>query len=124
MADRTPHRCDERCTCPIHGTPLYYAPSAHVHACQDSTCEHAGGLLSDVDRAAVLAARRAHLHPGGRAQYVEERLPPVTDAIRDAMRKAAELLPFPEGEGVIGRLNLALIDIENTYGRGRRVGRG
>lgn len=38
------HRCDFRCVCPIHGTPLYYSPSTKKHACQDPECEHAHGM--------------------------------------------------------------------------------
>jgi hypothetical protein len=39
--DRHTHRCDERCTCPADGQPMFYAPSTGQHACQDPDCEHA-----------------------------------------------------------------------------------
>jgi hypothetical protein len=38
MAATMPHRCDETCVCPIHGTPLIYAPLIDDHACQDARC--------------------------------------------------------------------------------------
>lgn len=38
------HTCDVDCVCPVHGTPLIYWPAGDDHACQDPTCEHAGGL--------------------------------------------------------------------------------
>lgn len=38
-----PHYCDERCACPVHGTPLIYSPAAGDHACQDITCEYGHG---------------------------------------------------------------------------------
>ncbi len=37
------HTCDDACTCPVHGTALYYAPAADDHACQDVTCEYGHG---------------------------------------------------------------------------------
>jgi hypothetical protein len=39
------HHCDDRCICPIHQTPLYYAPQDDTHACQDPTCVHAHGMV-------------------------------------------------------------------------------
>lgn len=39
-----PHRCDERCTCPVHGTPLIYWPAGDDHACQDASCAHGHGM--------------------------------------------------------------------------------
>jgi hypothetical protein len=39
-----PHRCDERCTCPVHGTPLIYWPTGDDHACQDGGCAYAHGM--------------------------------------------------------------------------------
>jgi len=41
-----PHACDETCVCPIHETPLIYAPSVDDHACQDVTCVHGHGMKS------------------------------------------------------------------------------
>jgi hypothetical protein len=41
---RFPHRCDERCACPVHGTPLIWWPAGKEHACQDRDCEYAHGL--------------------------------------------------------------------------------
>jgi hypothetical protein len=51
------HECDDRCVCPVHGTPLLYAPSKDDHACQDVDCVHGhGGVTpgewSEVDRIA------------------------------------------------------------------------
>jgi hypothetical protein len=44
------HVCDDRCLCPVHGTPLLYAPSTDDHACQDVDCVHGrGGLTPGVD---------------------------------------------------------------------------
>lgn len=39
-----PHVCDDLCVCPIHDTPLLYAPASNEHACQDPDCEHAHGI--------------------------------------------------------------------------------
>lgn len=30
--------------CPIHETEMYYSPAHDLYACQDSSCEHAGGV--------------------------------------------------------------------------------
>lgn len=38
------HRCDEDCTCPEHGTQLFWSRSQNLHACQDATCRFAHGL--------------------------------------------------------------------------------
>ena len=38
------HRCDGRCVCPEHGTPLFYWPNGDDHACQDPECEYAHGM--------------------------------------------------------------------------------
>jgi hypothetical protein len=43
-----PHRCDDSCVCPIHGTPLYYWPAGDDHACQDPQCQHAHGVKDPV----------------------------------------------------------------------------
>ena len=37
------HACDEFCRCPVHRTPMIYAPSADEHACQDIDCEYGHG---------------------------------------------------------------------------------
>lgn len=39
-----PHRCTDRCRCPIHKTPLLYWPAGDDHACQDADCEYATGF--------------------------------------------------------------------------------
>lgn len=39
-----PHRCDERCVCPTHQTPLLWWPAGKDHACQDADCEYSHGL--------------------------------------------------------------------------------
>lgn len=39
--ERRRHRCDERCTCPADGKPMFYAPSQAVHACVDPDCRYA-----------------------------------------------------------------------------------
>lgn len=44
MTDDATHRCDEHCTCPIHGTPWLYAPASNEHACQNPDCEYAAGV--------------------------------------------------------------------------------
>lgn len=41
-----PHKCDERCVCPIDGKPLYYARSINEHACQSIDCRYAHGMES------------------------------------------------------------------------------
>lgn len=38
---RRMHRCDERCTCPADGRPMFYAPSTGQHACQNPNCAYA-----------------------------------------------------------------------------------
>lgn len=48
MADIERHDCTDRCVCPIHGTPMWYAAATEQHACQDPACEHAAGV--DLDR--------------------------------------------------------------------------
>ncbi|MFE7963390.1 hypothetical protein ACFU0X_10105 [Streptomyces cellulosae] len=42
------HVCGAECVCPLHGTPLLYAPAANVHACQDPDCPHGHGLLVEL----------------------------------------------------------------------------
>ncbi len=37
-------RCDDRCTCPIHSTPLIYWPAGEDHACQDVDCQYGRGM--------------------------------------------------------------------------------
>lgn len=39
-----PHKCDDGCVCPIHGTALFYNRLHNEHACQDPDCEYAHGL--------------------------------------------------------------------------------
>jgi hypothetical protein len=46
-----PHRCDERCTCPVHGTDLIYWPAGDDHACQDVTCVHGHGMRAAIEDA-------------------------------------------------------------------------
>lgn len=43
MPATAPHHCDETCVCPIHDTPLIYAPRLDDHACQDPGCVLGGG---------------------------------------------------------------------------------
>jgi hypothetical protein len=38
--------CDERCVCPVHGTPLLYWPAGDDHACQDVNCHYGHGMRS------------------------------------------------------------------------------
>jgi len=38
---RRAHRCDERCTCPADGLPMFYAPLTGQHACQNPDCGYA-----------------------------------------------------------------------------------
>jgi hypothetical protein len=37
-------QCDERCVCPVHGTPLIYWPAGEDHACQDVNCRYGHGM--------------------------------------------------------------------------------
>lgn len=30
--------------CPVHGTPMFYAPSTRTYACQNPDCAYAGGV--------------------------------------------------------------------------------
>lgn len=39
-----PHRCDERCVCPVHRTPLLFVPFSSEHTCQDGDCRYGAGL--------------------------------------------------------------------------------
>lgn len=39
------HECDDNCICPIHKTPLFYAPISNIHACQDVECIHGHGMV-------------------------------------------------------------------------------
>lgn len=39
------HDCTEKCQCPIHHTPLIYAPGTDDHACQDASCPLGHGLM-------------------------------------------------------------------------------
>lgn len=43
-ASRRPHRCDERCVCPLDGKPLLYGLSTDEHACSDPDCANAHGI--------------------------------------------------------------------------------
>jgi hypothetical protein len=36
--------CDDRCVCPVHGTPLIYSPAGDEHACRDVNCRHGHGM--------------------------------------------------------------------------------
>jgi hypothetical protein len=47
-ANHRPHVCDDRCTCPVHDTPLIYSPTQDDHACQDVTCKHGHGILLEI----------------------------------------------------------------------------
>lgn len=40
--------CDERCTCPVHGSPLLYWPARNDHACQDVNCQYGDGMRGTV----------------------------------------------------------------------------
>lgn len=44
MTAHLPHRCTDRCRCPIHETPLVYWPAGDDHACQNADCEFAQGF--------------------------------------------------------------------------------
>ncbi len=43
------HRCDDRCVCPTHGTPLLWSRHHDLHACQDPSCRYAHGLENHPD---------------------------------------------------------------------------
>jgi len=43
---KPPHRCDDSCVCPVHGTPLWYSQAADIHACQDPDCINRAGVLA------------------------------------------------------------------------------
>lgn len=59
MSD-TRHACDDTCVCPVHGTPLIYAPAWDDHACQDITCEYGhGGVGAGIWHGALQAMAEA-----------------------------------------------------------------
>lgn len=45
-----PHRCDERCVCPVDGKQMFYSATESQHACQDPDCENAHGMWVDFPR--------------------------------------------------------------------------
>lgn len=53
----TPHACDETCVCPIHETPLIYAPSIDDHACQDIECVFGHGTKPRITGLAAMVAK-------------------------------------------------------------------
>ena len=64
------HECDERCVCPVHGTPLLFAPGKDDHACQDIACVHGHGGVTpgawpEFDR----IAREVQAKPRFRQEY-------------------------------------------------------
>lgn len=51
------HTCGDTCVCPVHGTPMFYAASDRLHACQDPDCQYATGVdLNRLAYEAVLAS--------------------------------------------------------------------
>lgn len=59
------HRCDATCVCPIHQSPLLYAPAIDDHACQEATCVLANGTAPVYDaslRYYFIQARWEHGH--------------------------------------------------------------
>jgi hypothetical protein len=104
------HRCDDDCTCPIHGTPLLYAPASDAHACQDPDCEHAHGfaLYSGpifVDVAVLRAARDLALV----APPEYQRAWAAADDFTACMdRLVTEAAPSPES---IDRLKAAILSM-------------
>lgn len=44
----SPHRCDEKCKCPVDGKPLFYARSTGEHACMDVDCVNGHGMVSSL----------------------------------------------------------------------------
>jgi hypothetical protein len=70
------HRCDDSCLCPIHGTPMLYAASTWLHACQDSDCVHAHGVDLVALRYADLRRAYADLREA-RPELWYTALPPV-----------------------------------------------
>jgi hypothetical protein len=58
-----PHRCDERCACPVDGTPLVYWPAGDDHACQDGGCVYAYGM-ADLELLTYLSPFIRPLPPG------------------------------------------------------------
>jgi hypothetical protein len=73
-----PHRCDDRCTCPVHGTPLLYWPAGDDHACQDSTCEFAHGTDDALLKAAGWVMAKV-------ADDIRAAQPKVAEAVRAAL---------------------------------------
>ncbi|UKZ02844.1 hypothetical protein BOQ63_001540 (plasmid) [Streptomyces viridifaciens] len=60
MTTNKPHRCDESCVCPDHGTPLIYSRYTADHACRDVDCRYGhGGAVSPIRQLCEDASRRA-----------------------------------------------------------------
>lgn len=85
------HECDERCVCPVHGTPLIYWPDGKDHACQDVNCRYGHGMrgagpVRPDEEPAVVSPGRYEVPPG-----VEERFPPgFLDRINQGRRPNEE----------------------------------
>ena len=61
-----PHLCDDRCVCPVHGTPLIYWPAGDDHACREQDCIYAHGM--DEGNLRALSSFFVPLSPGERVR--------------------------------------------------------
>ncbi|WP_329492490.1 hypothetical protein OG618_36985 (plasmid) [Kitasatospora sp. NBC_01246] len=62
------HQCDDLCVCPVHLTPLLYAPVAGDHACQNADCEHGHGGFNP-GAALLEEAIRKYIARRGRSRW-------------------------------------------------------
>lgn len=107
------HRCDDACACPVHGTPMWYWAAGDKHACQDSNCEHAGGLricpldgqrLSSVRRSIGESTVFTHvngLQHGGVLSDLR-----VDDVVRALCQACQTMQPFGEDLAVVAHAGI------------------
>lgn len=72
MSQTPEHRCDERCVCPVHQTPLLYSPSHNDHGCLDAACVHGHGGIDSLSSWA----------PSWLADPALEYAPQITEPVR------------------------------------------
>jgi hypothetical protein len=104
-----PHRCDDDCTCPVHGTPLLYAPASNEHACQDPDCEHAHGF--DQLKTRILAMAKTPSGSGLAAFLRPER--------ERAERPIREYIAFADELGISRETAQRVLTSQPTYAEAR-----
>lgn len=110
------HRCDDDCTCPVHGNPLLYAPASNQHACQAPDCEYAQGFeLTYGPRYIDVAALRAARDLVVKASPAYQRAQQAGDDFAANMdRLITQAAPDPASIEAIGRAILSLADKQET----------